>query len=189
MRSTLRIAALILVLVALLLPLATYASGGPCADDPVASANCVADAPPYYVVINRSAEYLYPDRPGSGCQPIILKHPDCLDCYSAECTAIDVEAEACALLPAPAAGDTQIVYEMCCACATNPDGEWLFRIRELQPDGTCPVTQPREGWLEGLPPGTGIDLPVPVIVGALVVLGAGLLAAGVLVRRRTLRTA
>jgi hypothetical protein len=187
MRSTLRIAALILVLVALLLPLATYASGGPCADDPVASANCVKDAPPYYVVINRSVEYLYPDRPGSGCQPIILKHPECTDCISAECAAIDVEDEVCQYLPPPAAGDTQIVYEMCCACAANPAGEWLFHVRELRPDGTCPLTQ--EGWLRGLPPGTGIDLPVPVIIGALVVLGAGLLAAGVLVRRRTLRTA
>jgi hypothetical protein len=189
MRSTLRIAALLLVLLALLLPLATYASNGPCPDDPVASANCVKDAPPYYVVINRTAEYLYPDRPGSGCQPIILKHPDCLDCYSAACAAIDVQAEVCQYLPPPAAGQTEVVYEMCCACAANPNGDWLFRVRELRPDGTCPVVQPDQGWLEGLPPGTGIDLPAPVIIGGLVVIGAGLLAAAVLVRRRTLRLA
>jgi hypothetical protein len=44
-------------------------------------------------------------------------------------------------------------------------------------------------WQDGLPPGTGIDLPAPVIVGGLAVIGAGLLAAGILVRRRTLHTA
>jgi hypothetical protein len=40
-----------------------------------------------------------------------------------------------------------------------------------------------------LPPGTGIDLPAPVILGGLVAIGAVLLAAGLLVRRRTLRVA
>jgi hypothetical protein len=48
------------------------------------------------------------------------------------------------------------------------------------------VVQPEEGWYDGLPPGTGIDLPAPVIIGGLALMGGGLLAAGVLVRRRTL---
>lgn len=186
MRSTLRIAALLLVLLALLVPLVSNASDGPCPDDPVLSQDCVNVAPPYYVVINRSVEYLYPERPGTGCQPIILQHPECTDCVSAECAAIDVETEVCQYLPPPAAGTTEIVYEMCCECAANPEGTWLVRVRDLQDNGTCPLRDPAE-WVEGLPPGTGIDLPTPVIVGSLAVLGVGLIAAGVLVRRRTPR--
>ncbi len=186
MRSTVRVATLVLVLLALLVPLGTYASGGPCPDDPELSRTCVNQAPPYYVVINRSVEYLYPERPGTGCQPIILKHPECRDCYSPECTAIDVEAEVCQFLPLPPPGPAPIVYEMCCACAINPQGEWLVRVRELQPDGSCPLRGNGE-WVEGLPPGTGIDLPAPIIVGGLAVAGAGLLAAGILVRRRAVR--
>ena len=186
MRSVVRIAALVLVLLVLLVPLVIQASNGPCPDDPVLSQDCVGTAPPYYVVINRSVEYLYPQRPGTGCQPIILQNPDCKDCMSSECTSIDVEAKVCSTLPPPPAGETAIVYEMCCACAINPDGDWLVRVRDLQPDGTCPLREPGE-WIEGLPPGTGVDLPAPVIIGVLAVLGAGLLAAGVVVRRRTLR--
>lgn len=189
MRSIMKVTVFVLILLVLQVPVAIYASNGPCPDDPVASASCVQETPPYYVVINRSVEYLYPDRPGSGCQPIILKHPECLDCTSAECAAIDVETEVCQYLPPPAPGDTDIVYEMCCNCATDPAGVWLFRIRELQPDGSCPITQPAEGWLQGLPPGTGVDLPAPVIIGGLVALGLALIAVGVLVRRRSLRPA
>jgi hypothetical protein len=190
MRSTLRITAFILVLLALLAPLATYASNGPCPDDPVLSKECVAVAPPYYVVTNRSVEHLYPERPGTGCQPIILKHPDCLNCcQGAECMppAIDVQSEVCQYLPKPPAGQTHIVYEMCCDCTVNPSGEWWFRVRLLQDDGTCPIDGDNEGCYKGLPPGTGVDLPAPIIIGGLVVTGAGLLAAGVLVRRRALR--
>ncbi len=188
MRSTLRITALILVLLVLLVPVAGYASGGPCPDDPELSKTCVKEAPPYYVVINRAEEHLYPERPGSGCQPIILKHPDCKDCVSTECDDIDVEAEVCKLLPPPPAGETYVVYEMCCACAIDPAGEWLVRTRDLQPDGTCPIRAPGD-WVEGLPPGTGIDLPAPFIVGGLAVIGVALLAAGVVVRRRIVRAA
>lgn len=189
MRSTLRMTALLLVLLALLAPLATYASSGPCPDDPVLSENCNQVAPPYYVVINRSVEYLYPERPGTGCQPIILKHPDCKDCSSAECSAIDVETEVCQYLPPPPTGQTHVVYEMCCACAVNPQGEWQFRVRLLDETGKCPLDPDNARWVNALPPGTGIDLPAPVIVGGLAIIGAGLLAAGVLIHRRTPRTA
>ena len=41
MRSTLRIAALLIVLLVLLVPLGTYAAGEPCPDDPTGSANCL----------------------------------------------------------------------------------------------------------------------------------------------------
>jgi hypothetical protein len=85
-------------------------------------------------------------------------------------------------------GADPILYELCCDCSTA-EGSWKYRLREWRADGTCPVVQPQEGWLDGLPPGTGIDLPTPVIVGGLALIGAGLLAAGVLVRRRALKTA
>lgn len=192
MRSTLRITALMLVLVALLVPLVAHASnGGPCPDDLELSKTCNQEAPPYYAVINRSVEHLYPERPGTGCQPIILNHPDCKDCISDECTpighALDFEVEVCSTLPPPPAGEEYIVYEMCCACAVNPEGDWMFRIRLLQPDGTCPIDPDNPDWIQDLPPGTGIDLPAPVIVGGLAIIGVGLLAVGVLVRRRTVK--
>jgi hypothetical protein len=76
---------------------------------------------------------------------------------------------------------------MCCACEVDPEGEWLFRIRLLDDAGDCPIDPDNPDWIEGLPPGTGIDLPAPLIVGGLAVLGAGLLAAGVVVRRRTVK--
>lgn len=191
MRSVLRIAALSLVLLALLVPMAAYGSDGPCPDDPVLSASCNQTAPPYYVVINRDVEYLYPDRPGTGCQPIILSHPECQDCGAAECAAAegDVDAVVCPSLPPPPTGEVHVVYEMCCACAVNPAGDWVFRIRLLDDTGACPVDPNNPNWIQGLPPGTGIDLPMPVIVGGLALLGAGLLAAGVVVRRRTVQAA
>lgn len=181
MRTTLRIAGLILILLALILPLSTYASGGPCPDDPVLSKTCKPDTPPWYVVVNRAEEHF--DRPGSGCQPIILKHPECKDCYGAECN-IDIEDEVCQYLPA-AAGD--ILYVMCCECQSNPAGTWLYVRFQLDGNGGCDLMD--DGWIGGLPPDTGIDLPVPFIVGGLAILGAGLLAAGVMVRRRSVRMA
>jgi hypothetical protein len=180
---------LIVVLVMLLAPLTAYAQDGPCPDDLELFKDCNAQAPPYYVVVNRSVQYNYPERPGTGCQPIILKHADCKDCTSAECTAINVETEVCQYLPRPSAGQTHIVYEMCCECAINPDGLWLFRIRLLKEDGTCPPDPENSEWITGLPPGTGIELTPPLVVGGLALIGAALVAAGVLVRRRTLRTA
>jgi hypothetical protein len=186
MRSTLRIAAFLLVLVALLIPMAVSAQE-PCPDDPVLAADCNQTAPPYYVVINRSVEYLYPDRPGTGCQPIILNNPDCTDCMTGDCATIDVEATVCSTLPAPPVGEEHIVYEMCCNCAVDPDGDWVFRIRLLQSDGTCPIDPDNAEWIQGLPPGTGIDLPMPVIVGGLVVLGGALLGVGMVVRRRSVQ--
>ena len=184
MRSILKVAVLLLALLALLIPLVAYA-GGPCPDDPELSKECSSEAPPYFVVINRSAEYLYPDRPGTGCQPIILEHPDCKDCTQPECDApdVDIEAEVCKDLPATA-GDT--LFVMCCACATDPGGEWMYRTYELDGVGGCTMV---DDWADGLPPGTGIDLPAPVIAGGLALLGAALLAAGLFVRRRSLSIA
>jgi hypothetical protein len=186
MRSGLRVVALILVLLVLVVPLAAYASdGGPCPDDLEKAKDCNDTAPPYYVVINRSVEYL--DRPGTGCQPIILKHPDCTDCSSGACTSIDVETEVCKPLLAGkvASGETAILYEMCCSCASSSSGDWLFRVRLLDSAGNCPVDPENDDWITGLPLGTGIDLPTPVIVGGLAVIGLGLLAAGVGLRRRS----
>ena len=199
MRSIARVIGLVFVLLALVVPLAAYASGGPCPDDPAASQNCDLEAPPYYVVINRSEEHLA-DRPGTGCQPWILNHPTCIDCTGKECEpgegmsagSPDIEAEVCKPMLSVRETDNgadPILYEMCCDCTTTA-GSWKYRLREWHADGTCPITQPAEGgWLTGLPPGTGIDLPAPLIIGGLAVIGAGLLAAGVLVRRRTLKTA
>jgi hypothetical protein len=199
MRPTVRIAALILVLFLLLAPLTAYASdGGPCPDDWEAFKDCDAETPPFYVVINRTFED--PSRPATGCQPYILDYPDCKACDDVDACAdasMDLETRLCPELATQVAwtgpGHTEIVYEMCCACQANPAGDWRFRIRLLDQTGACPVqlgqpgTDP-QGWYIGvLPPGTGVDLPVPVIVGGLALVGAGLLAAGVVVRRRTIK--
>jgi hypothetical protein len=184
MRPILRITALILVLLALLVPLVTYARQvcpGGCPDDPVGSANCNNTAPPWYVVINREVAAL--DRPGTGCQPIILSHPECTTCTGADCSTIDIQAEVCQNLPA-ANGD--ILYALCCNCASDPAGSFMFRVYTLDGAGGCQLTQ---DWTTGLPPGTGIDLPAPVIIGGLAVLGLALVGVGMVVRRRTLRTA
>jgi len=187
MRSLLRISAITLVLLVLTIPLVGYASDGPCPDDPVLSQTCLTEAPPYFIVTNRAEAHLA-DRPGTGCQPFILANPDCLDCTNdadPACSSIDVDVEVCQAVMAPrglAEGD---VYEMCCNCAIDPDGTWVYRVRYF--DGSaCP--NPGD-WMDGLPPGTGIDLPTPFIVGGLALLGVGLLAAGLVVRRRSLRTA
>jgi hypothetical protein len=192
MRSTLRVLALILVLLALVVPLTTFASGGPCPDDPVASKNCDTEAPPFYVVINRSFEDL--TRPGTGCQPIILNNPDCTECcgQSDACAAASNQlvTDVCPMLADKvqwtADGQTEIVYEMCCNCATDT---WRYRVRLLHQDGTCPIDPQNESCYEGLPPGTGVDLPVPLIVGGLALVGAGLLSVGIVLRRRTVRLA
>jgi hypothetical protein len=181
MRSTLRIAALIVVLLVLVVPLGTYAAE-PCPDDPTGSANCLDTAPPYFVVLNRSVEIF--DRPGTGCQPIILEHPECTDCTAPECTGIDIEDEVCQYLPA-SAGDE--LFVLCCNCATDPDGDWMYATYELDGSGGCTMTS--DGFIAGLPPGTGIDLPAPIIVGALVLAAAVLVAGGVTVRRRMVQTA
>ncbi len=192
MRSILRMMGLVFVLLALVIPLTSYASDGPCPDDPAASQNCDPKVPPFYVVINRTEQHLT-DRTGSGCQPWILKHPECTICtqdqVGQQCGGISVETEICGPMLSKRVADNgkdPILYEMCCDC-TNPAGTWMFRVREWKADGTCPITQPDEGWLKGLPPGTGIDLPAPLIIGGFVVIGAGLLVAAVLVRRRAAR--
>jgi len=193
MRSTLRISALAVILLLVLVPLAAQADG-PCPDDPELSKDCYPEAPPFYVVINRDFEDL--DRPGTGCQPIILNHPDCEACCEDEENCIpameDLEENVCPLLAERVDWATQVepveVYQMCCDCATEPDGEWTYTVRILEEDGTCPVDESQ--WcVEGLPPGTGIDLPAPVIIGGLAIIGAVLVAAGLLVRRRTLTVA
>jgi hypothetical protein len=195
MRSTLRIAGLLLLLSALLLPLAGYASEGPCPDDP--NVPCVSETPPFYVVVNRTFEDL--TRTGSGCQPIILNHPDCKDCCgeTEACGAanFDLETNVCPLLadrvewPVNGQEPTVIVYQMCCDCTGDATGEWRYRVRLLHADGTCPIDEQNPGCYEDLPPGTGIDLPTPLIVGGLAVMGVALLATGMVVRRRSVRLA
>ncbi len=194
MRSTLRITGLLLLLLALMLPLAGYAQGGGCPDDP--NIPCVSETPPFYIVINRDFEDL--TRTGSGCQPIILNHPDIEDCCGeSEALAeanFDVETNVCPLLAdrvdwaALGEDPTVIVYQMCCDCSTDTD-EWRYRVRLLEEDGTCPIDPNNPGCYEDLPPGTGIDLPAPVIIGGLAVMGAALLGVGMVVRRRSVRLA
>jgi hypothetical protein len=201
MRTTFRIVSLVLVLVALLIPFTAFASGGPCTsagpcggggpcpDDPVLSKTCNPDTPPFYVVINRSFEDL--TRTGSGCQPIILKHPDCTDCCGAgnACTQAsqDVETRVCPILANRVDWTTTAapvtVYEMCCNCATDPKGVWSYTVRELQPSGDCPV-DPKMVCVPGLPPDTGIDLPAQFVVGGLAAFGAMLVGVGLVLRRR-----
>jgi hypothetical protein len=190
MRSVPKLVALVLALLVLFVPLVAYASDeGPCPDDLEMMKDCDQEAPPHYVVINRSVEFK--DRPGTGCQPIILKNPECKDCTGPDCTTIDVETEVCKPLLAGKvpSGETQIVYEMCCACASNPEGDWAFRIRDLDSEGNCPISQDNPDWIRGLPAGTGIDLPAPIIAAALAVAGLGLLVLGVVLRRRATATA
>jgi hypothetical protein len=189
MRTKLRIFALIMVLAMLLIPLTAYASGhghwGPCPDDPKLSKTCDKPPPPFYVVTNRSTTLLH-KRPGSGCQPFILDHPEVRNCLL-DGDKVDVEAEVCKPMSykwvANEDGSNPILYEMCCDCATK-DGYWLFRLREWKANGECPIVQ---DWTRGLPPGTGIDLPAPVVVGGLAFLGVGLVSAGLVVRRRSVQ--
>jgi hypothetical protein len=188
MRSIARFSVLILVLL-LLAPLAAQAEG-PCPDDPEAFKDCNPEAPPFYVVINRSFEDL--NRAGTGCQPIILEHPECEDCCGEDeaCATAeaDLEENICPLLAAEVEwmddGQTEVVYQMCCDCSQSSEGTWKYRVRILSSDGTCPIDPDNPGCYEGLPPGTGIDLPAPVIVAGLAIIGAVLLAGGVMVRRR-----
>jgi hypothetical protein len=59
----------------------------------------------------------------------------------------------------------------------------------LSEDGTCPIDPDNPGCYDGLPPGTGIDLPAPVIIAGLALIGAALLAGGAWMRRRSLHAA
>jgi uncharacterized protein YegL len=166
--------------------------GKNCPDDPEATKNCYRTAPPFYVVINRQFQDL--SRPGTGCQPIILKHPGCKDCCDLQdpgCQdALDqMEDRVCPLLASRVewgqVTDPVLVYQMCCASPGECKGMWQYYIRDLQPDGSCPIAPPpNDRCFDCLPPGTGIDLPAPVIVGGLASLGIGLLAAGLVLRRR-----
>lgn len=198
MRFTWRMTALILLLVILVVPLTAYASGGKCPDDPVASKNCNPCTPPYYVVINRDFEDL--NRDGSGCQPFILKHPECKDCctsngWTPDCQAAitDVETRVCPLVASRVDWATQptktvVLYVMCCDACAGPNGDWKFSIYNVDSSGNCTV-DPQNVCIPGLPPRTGIDLPAPLIVGGLAVLGAALVATGVVVRRRSFKLA
>jgi hypothetical protein len=189
MRSTLRITAFVFVLLMLLVPLAAYANDGPCPDDPVLSQTCTPNTPPFYVVSNRSFDRLDAEA-GTGCRPWILNNPDCEDCAggSAECLAAEQQVNdiVCAVgMPAAGAQPGDILYEMCCDCSVNADGDWVYR--EWVFDGTdCAANGPGP-WQEGLPPDTGIDLPAPIIIGGLALIGAALLAAGLVVRRQTVK--
>ena len=193
MRSVVRIVALLVALVALMvITAAAYADGcgtcndpcvgisltGPCPDDLEKSKDCLQTTPPYYVVINRKVECT--NRTGTGCAPFILNHPEVTDCAT---STVDVQAELCQdeLLGQVPAGETAVLYEMCCGGTAG----WTFRIRILNPDGTCPLDPDNSAWVAGLPPGTGINLPAPVIVGGLALLGVASLGVGIVVRRRT----
>jgi hypothetical protein len=194
MRFTWRVTALILLLVILVVPLTAYASGGKCPDDPVASKDCNPDTPPYYVVINRDFDAL--DREGSGCQPFILKHPECKDCCTEndateDCmdAYLDVQERVCPLVAdrtdwSMVDGESVVLYVMCCDCNANADGAWRFSIVNVYRDGGCEFDEENHCIL-GLPPGTGIDLPAPVIIGGLALLGVALVGTGVMVRRRS----
>jgi hypothetical protein len=195
MRSSLRLAGGLLLLVALFLPVAGYAGGGACPDDLVAAQNCAQQAPPYYVVVNRDFERLGPQY-GTGCQPWILEHPDCTDCSSGSqaclAAAIDVEQIICGYeMPNAGAQAGDVLFEMCCNCGAGANGAWMYRQRTLQHNATTNAWEcPDYGeWQSGLPPRTGIDLPAPLVVGGLGVVGAGLLAVGLVMRRRTVRAA
>lgn len=56
---------------------------------------------------------------------------------------------------------------------------------KLKKDGSCIP----DGCFAGEPPGTGVDVPPPLIVGGLIALGIVLLSAAWLLRRRGLRPA
>ncbi len=196
MRSVLRVSLLLFVLLALLLPLTAYASGGPCPDDPVGTMNCAQQAPPYYVVINRDFDRLGPEY-GTGCQPWILANPMCDNCddvNNADCAAAahDVEMTICGdQMPLAGAQDGDTLFEMCCNCGSGPDGTWMYRTRVLHYNANinafeCP--EPSD-WQKGLPPRTGIDLPAQFIVGGLAFAGVALVGTGLVVRRRTKKLA
>jgi len=171
----------------------TCCSGGNCPDNPELAKNCASVAPPFYVVTNRTFEDL--SLPGTGCQPIILNHPDCKDCCigmdsNAACNDVELDMvnRVCPLLAKRVdwsqSSGSETVYQMCCGetpqCAGN---KWSYRMRVLLPDGTCPIRD--ETCYSCLPPGTGIDLPAPIIVGGLGILGLALVGVGIVIRRRT----
>jgi hypothetical protein len=171
-------------------PVTECCAGVHCPDDPVLSKECDPDSPPFYVVINRTFEDL--SRPGSGCQPIILRNPRCVDCCNPDdkfCGAAqdEVESRVCPLLAAQVdwaeSAGTEVVYEMCCGFSPTCEGKWYYRVRLLQEDGTCPIA-PDSGCFECLPPGTGIKLPAPLLVGGLAGLGGLMLLVGAALRVR-----
>jgi len=169
----------------------TCCTGKNCPDNPDLAKNCASVAPPFYVVLNRTFEDL--SRPGTGCQPIIVKHPDCKDCCNPQDPAcneanVDMETRVCPLLAKRVdwsqSSGTETVYQMCCGETPECKGnKWSYRIRTLRQDGTCPFVD--RVCYACLPPGTGIDLPAPVIVGGLALLGVACLGVGIVVRRRT----
>jgi len=191
MRSIVKFTALMLMLLALLVPLTSYASGGKCPDDPELSKTCDQEAPPYYVVINRDFEAL--DRLGTGCQPIILDFPECDTCcdqgqdQACRDAATYMQANVCPELADEVdwtATDSVVLYQMCCDCGTA-EGTWMYRVRLLREDGSCEIDPQNDGCYEGLPPGTGIELPTTVVAGGLAVVGALMLGVGIVVRRRS----
>lgn len=193
MRITLKTLVLLPMLLVLLAPLAVYADE-PCPDDPELSAACESEAPPFYVVLNRSFEDL--DRPGTGCQPIILENPDCKDCCGEDEACLDaqdyVQETVCPMLAEKvewiSEAQTETVYVMCCDCPGDSEATWRYRVHVLLEDGSCPIDNLNPDCYEGLPPDTGINLPTYVIVGSLALIGVALLAVGVVVHWRGLIT-
>jgi hypothetical protein len=148
----------------------------PCPAGPELSTECDPQPPPYYVVVNGKQDCL--SRTGSGCSPFILGHPECTDC--ATCNA-DVQSELCEpyLTGVVPEGQTEVVYEIC-----QTGAGWRCRVRNLDSMGNCPIDDANPNWGTCQPPVTGINLPAPVIVGGLSILGAMFLAAGLVIRRR-----
>jgi hypothetical protein len=62
-----------------------------------------------------------------------------------------------------------------------PDS-YRYHVITWYSDVDCRVTSTTD--YAGYPPSTGVDLPTPWIVGGVAVLGAGLVAAGILLRRK-----
>jgi hypothetical protein len=89
-------------------------------------------------------------------EPIWLQHPECTDLSSGECRRIDFEAEACSHLPPPEDPTvSQVVYEVFFPAPSEFGLYKAFRVRLLQPDGTCPIDPDNYDWIEGDIPGTG----------------------------------
>ena len=153
------------------------AAEDPCSQGPAPAKDCDPEPPPYYVVVN--SQQTCTNRNGSGCSPLVLGHPECTDC--ATCN-VDVQSDVCEpyLTGVVSEGRTEVVYEMC-----QTGAGWRCRIRNFYSVGNCPIDDANPNWGTCKPEATGINLPAPVIVGGLSILGALFLAAGLVIRRRT----
>jgi hypothetical protein len=141
MRSSLRIAFIVSVLVALLLPTVAYAAG------------------PFYTSTTGD-----PDGDGSATDP-------------RQATNATELTEACEYFGGQvAAGETATLYWVLIAGSSISYFEYT-----LGEDGVC---TPEGSLISGTPPGFGVTLTPPIIVGGLIALGILLLGAALLLRRQ-----